>query len=52
MTCTPCSRHRENVVAAVKSKSVPRIMTATTSAAVALGSNTAAKVMAKLGKRK
>lgn len=51
-TCIPCSRHRENVVAAVKSKDVPRMVQVTTSAAVALGRNTTEKVLARLGKRR
>ncbi|AGC35700.1 hypothetical protein ACP46_gp15 [Rhizobium phage RHEph06] len=52
MTCIPCSRHRQNVVSAVKAKDVKRIATATTNAAVALGRNTTEKVLAKFGKRK
>lgn len=51
MACIPCQRHRKAVADAVKSGDVKRVASTTTKAAVALGQNTAAKVLARFGKK-
>lgn len=51
MACSKCSQHREAIKQAVKAGDVKKVASTTSQAAVALGCNTAARMLARFGKK-